>query len=132
MSDYVQLWCNNLLSRSSYTVSQQFETWGECNKHVGPSYWYAKVNITLGPSPDLQVIDNMEKVKSDRLNQAGWFDQIVYGVLDVMLTDFSAPCKTFRLTILDVQIHDVDSNAIAFRLAGKDAARKIAAQLTSV
>jgi len=125
MSDYLELWYKDLVARAPGTIKKFSEAWGECERHTGPSVWYAKVKIAIGNSDELQVVDQLDTNKSKRLRSEGWYDQIIFGVLDVMLTSWVSPIMTFRLEIKDVDIHEVESRPIAFRIAARDAASKM-------
>lgn len=125
MTDYIETWYKDLITRTPFAIKQYSEAWGECDRHTGPSYWYAKVRILVEPSDNLQVVNKLDQDKSARLKQEGWYEQIIFGVLDVMMTYLTSPCRSFRLLILDVDFNEIDSRPIAFRLAGRDAAIKI-------
>ncbi len=129
MPDYLQLWYRNLLTRTSGTIKREGEAWGECNRRMEPPR-RAKIKIRLGPSNDLQILDKLDRDTSARLKQNGYYDYIVYGVLDVMLTDVGGPYRSFKLRLLDAEIDDIESTQMAFRLAARDAATKILAQIS--
>jgi len=71
------------------------------------------------------VIDRLDKDKSARLRQEECYDQIIFGVLDVMMTFLSSPINSFKLVLLDAMYDEVTSVPIAFRLAAREATRKI-------
>jgi len=125
--DYIEKWISNLLTPSPYNpIKQETESWGEYKKHTGPATRYAKVLISIGPSSrSLEVIDRLDKDKATRLRQEECYDQIIFGVLDVMMTFLSSPINSFKLVILDAVYEEVTSVPIAFRLAAREAARKI-------
>ena len=125
MMDYIEMWYQELTTRASATVRKRSEAWGECNKHMGPSYWYAKVRIAIEPGKKLEIIDQLDKDKSKWLKHNDWYNHIIFGVLDVMMTYLTFPIRSFRLIILDADISKVGSRAIAFRLAARDATIKI-------
>lgn len=125
MLDYVELWCEDMMKRRSGSPVKHAQAWGECNLHTGPSTWKAKIKIGLGPSSELEIIDQLDKAISARFKRDGWFDYVIFGVLDVLMTDLRAPYGTFALTILDAEIDEMHSRASAFRLAARDAVTKM-------
>ena len=127
MKDDIEFWYQDLQARSSYILTRKGEAWGECDRHSGPSWFYAKVLIAIEPHEEFLVINQLDKNKADRMELEDWFDQIVFGVLDVMLSAKSYPCKSFQLVILDIDFDEIDSKPIAFRLAARDATAKILA-----
>jgi hypothetical protein len=123
--NYVQRWYQDLMSRSKLKVEQEIEAWGEYQKILGPRQMYARVKVAIGPGDSLKVSDNLPPDKASRLYNYGYDEPIVFGVLDVMLTCKQSPVFPFNLTILDVDIHEVHSSPLAFRLAAREAAKKI-------
>lgn len=123
--DFIEKWYKDLTTRTSgIQIRKDIEAWGE-HCHKAPAIRYAKVKIRLSPSETLQVVDELDEDKSETLRHNSWFEQIVFGVLDVMMTSLPTPHRYFKLTILDVDIDEIASVPIAFRLAARDAAQKI-------
>jgi hypothetical protein len=121
---FIEKWYEDLMARSPSKLKREVEAWGEYYRQAAVIR-YAKVKICLGPGESLQVFDDLDKDKSDQLRRMGGFEQIVFGVLDVMLTSPSSPCRFFTLRILDVDINEITSVPIAFRLAARDATQRI-------
>ncbi len=127
MTDYIEIWYRNLVTLTSGTIKREYEAWGESIRHE-PSQ-HAKVKIRLGPSNDLRILDQLDPEKSARMKHNGYFDWVIFGVLDVMFTGLVGPYRLFQLTILDVEIDDIKSTQMAFRLAARDATVKILRQI---
>jgi hypothetical protein len=123
--EYLKKWFDNLLSKPSITLRHHVSAKGECRVHTGPSIWYAAVEIAISPADGFEVEDGLKSEVSAIVNDRGWFDQIIFGVLDVMLTHATAPVRNFRMTILSVDFNEIESNAMAFRLAARNAAEKL-------
>lgn len=113
------------MNRTPLKVEQEIEAWGEYQKILGPRQMYARVKVAIGPGDSLKVSDDLPPDKASRLYNYGYDEPIVFGVLDVMLTYKQLPVFPFNLTILDVDIHEVHSSPIAFRLAAREAAKKM-------
>jgi hypothetical protein len=94
--------------------------------------WYAAVQVEIAPSEELRVDDQLDEKTREYAVEEGWYDQIVFGVCDVMILQPVAPYKDFRLTIHAIDFNDIESNAMAFRLAARDAAEKILEEVRSL
>ncbi len=130
--EYFHKWVDSLLTRPGGVWEQTLSARGECRRHTGPSIWYAAVKIKVSPNDKFEVEDlSMPKIVDMHIDGLRWYDQIVFGVLDVMLTRAVAPIKSFKLTILEIDFDEIESNPMAFRLAGRDAALKILSQHNS-
>ena len=130
---YIEEWYEDLMTRTSFCpLKEEVEAWGEYYRRAA-AIRYARVKISLGPSESLQVIDDLDRDKSAQLVRYGsvsrqglsGLDQIAFGVLDVLLASLSSPCRCFKLRVLDVDIHEINSVPIAFRLAAREATRSI-------
>ena len=129
MNDYLEMWCRDLVAHKSGTVKRTVEAWGECKLYTGTAIWSAKVKVSLGPNDSFQIVDQLAANISERMRHSGWYEQIIFGVLDVMMTDLPSPYGEFTLTISDVCIHEIESRALAFRLAARAAVIKMLPQL---
>jgi hypothetical protein len=124
--DYVSQWYTDLTSRTPYNpLKDEKEAWGEIREHPGPRIRAAKVKIAIAPSSQLEIVDRLAAENSDLLKQQECFDQIIFGVLDVMMTALPSPIQTFRLSILDAEYDEINSSPMAFRLAARQAAKTI-------
>lgn len=127
MSDnYLELWFEDIGKRNSwYPLRDKSKqtAWGEY-KHKDR---FARVHIGIEPNENLYVSDQLGSEERQWLkeNEGQVYNYIVFGVLDVMLTTPQSPSKSFKLDIIDVDIHQVRSSAMAFRLAARDATHKI-------
>ncbi len=123
--EYLHKWFDDL-ARPGAAWEQTGSARGECRRHVGPSIWYAAVEIRVSPNDKFEVEDlSVPRIINRHIDGERWYDQIVFGVLDVMLTRAVAPIKSFKLTILEIDFDEIQSTPMAFRLAARDAALKI-------
>ena len=60
-----------------------------------------------------------------RLEASGGYDQIVFGVIDVMLCAPTMPVNAFKLSILAVEGAEPGASGEVLRLAARDAARSV-------
>ena len=123
MKDYLQLWPQELLRLGSLTLKSKITVVGERNQHLGPRWEIAKVQISVEPASKFEVIDAAPPDEEAR--KAGYFDWAVFGLLDVLMVDESAPLKNIRVIVEKIEPHAIDSSQMAFRQAGRDAGRKI-------
>jgi len=77
--------------------------------------------IEISPSETFVVEDSLEQNVLQIVKDRGWYDYIIFGVFDVMLTHPTTPIKNFKLRILEVDFNDIESNQMAFRLAARKA-----------
>jgi hypothetical protein len=63
--------------------------------------------------------------KQSKFEEEGYIDAAILGLLDTLLVSGQSPLKDVRVTLLDAEEHEVDSNANAFRMAGRDAGLKL-------
>lgn len=117
-------WFQSLIARSYAEVKDTVQATGVCKKHTGGMVLYASVNLSVGPGKGIEYCDLLNEAVRTKMTSEGWYRQILYGVLDVFLTHSATPISSFILTIEGVDYHEIDSNELAFRLAGRDAARK--------
>ncbi len=124
--EHLRKWFDDLLAEPSIVWKHTRGARGECHKYVSPRIWYAAVEIKISPNDKFEIEDVSEpKIVNKHIDGLRWRDQIVFGVLDVMLTQSVAPIRNFKLTILGVDFNEIESNPMAFRLAARDAALKI-------
>ncbi len=123
--NYLEEWTQSLLVGPELRLKGEGTARGECRRHTGPSLWFAAVTLRLAPASELLFRDELEPQVREKLHVSGWYNEIIFGVLDVLVTDPVAPVRRFELTILGVEIDDIESRGIAFRLAARDAAQNM-------
>jgi len=123
--EYLTKWFDNLASNKGGTWPRATTARGECRRHTGPGLWYAAVDLTFIPSDKFEIEDKSTPQVRDHKDGLRWYEQIVFGVLDVMLTRPTMPIWNFRLIISNIDYDEIESNPMAFRLAARDAALKI-------
>ena len=123
MKDYLKLWADGLVKQKSLTWRSKITVTGERNQHLGPRWEFARLQVSVEPAPDFEVVDGIPADEEAR--QQGYFDWAIFGLLDVLMVAESTPLKNIRITLEKVEYHAVDSSPVAFRHAGRDAGRKI-------
>jgi hypothetical protein len=123
MNEYLKLWADGLLKRASITLESRITVVGERNQHLGPRCEFAKIQVSVEPASGFEVVDLVPV--NEELRQLGYPDWAVFGLLDVLMVAESAPITNVRVTLEKAEFHPIDSSAMAFRQAGRDAARRI-------
>jgi hypothetical protein len=91
--EYFSSWFNDLMSRPDQSLRKTSTVRGEC-KTLGPNPRFAAVRLTLSPNNTFEI----ESLLDTRITSAlepGWLDEIVFGVIDIMLTRPAAPIRNF-------------------------------------
>jgi len=112
------------LGKTGRKLNRNISASGECRKHTGPSIWFAAVAIDFSPNDKFEVGDRLKPEIAKLTQDRGWYDYIVFGVLDVFLVSSTTPIRDFKLIIHEIDFNDIESNQIAFRLAARNAASK--------
>jgi hypothetical protein len=123
MKDYLTLWNQELLKLNSFTLKSRLTVTGERNQHLGPRWDFAKVRISVEPASQFEVID--AAIQNEEARKARYVDWTIFGLLDVLMVTESAPLKNIRVTVENIEAHPINSSPMAFRLAGRDAGRKV-------
>jgi len=124
--NYLEEWFHNLQSKAKTSIAWQrtIRATGECHRHTGPSIWFASVVLEFSPSKQFEVEDTLNPEVAHLIRDRGWYDYIVFGVLDVMLAKPPNPIVNFKLSIRQIDFNEVESNSMAFRLAARNAAEE--------
>jgi translation elongation factor EF-G len=101
---------------------------GVRDQHLGPRWEFAKVTMRVEPAEQFEARFAVGE-KQAELEERGFLNAAVYGFLDVSLVSASMPLRNVRLVIVNAEAHEVDSSQRAFRMAGRDAARRLLQQM---
>jgi hypothetical protein len=123
MKDYLTLWAEGPSDEGSRTLTVPVTVIGEWTH--GRKSEFAKVQLTVQPAKEFDVVDAVEqKDELERLG-VGWPDPVILGSLDTIMRADLGPLTNVRVTLEHVWYHELDSTRNAFRNAGRDAGRKI-------
>jgi translation elongation factor EF-G len=129
--DYLTAWAQNVIKRRSIVLQKAIEVEGTCDAHLGPRWEFAKIKVKAEPSDGFIVHFDINTSKQEKLNGEGYLQAAVFGLCDVLLVSNQAPLKDICITFLDAEEHEVDSSQNAFRMAGRNAGRKIMEMMLS-
>src|ERR1022692_491206 len=59
MKDYLNLWHRELLKLGSLTVKSKITVMGERNQHLGPRWEFARIQVSVEPATQFEVIDTV-------------------------------------------------------------------------
>ncbi len=119
----VQDWMNSYADMPLVKIRNIGDVDGICKVGRGARFLYARVTLTFSPSDRLEFTNSTSRAK-DTTHLGHWLKYVCLGVLDVMLVHPATPITGFRCDVKDLDFHDVDSTNEAFRLAGRDAAKR--------
>lgn len=116
-------WFENIIRKEGMKWNSTISVHG-VGKRKGPTTWFAEVALEFSPSNKFEVVNLLEPTPAKVAQENGWIDFIIFGVFDVMLVSALEPIKDYKLTIQHINFNELESNQIAFRKAGYDAALK--------
>lgn len=88
---------------------------------------YGSIHVRAEPSDDFLVAFSPEitALHTADVDARLFSESAIFGLLDVLTFGDDLPFLNHRVTLLNMDMHPVDSSRIAFRRAGRDAGRKI-------
>jgi hypothetical protein len=125
MKDYLRHWADSILETRSEILAEPVTAVGEVDRHLGPRWEFAKIQLTAYPSESFQMQDaTPQREELERLG-IRWPDCIVFGLLDVLMLREYLPLYNLRVVLEQAWWSEVDTSENAFRRAGRDAGRKL-------
>ena len=123
MKDYLTIWAEGPSDESSRTLTAPVTVIGQWCR--GAKSEFAKVQLTVQPAKDFDLVDAVEQKSELESLGVGWPDPVILGLLDTLMNADPGPLRNVRVTLEHVWYHESDSTWNAFRNAGRDAGRKI-------
>lgn len=124
MNDLMQKWARSLVAAKSRLLTRSARVEGVRKAHLGPRMDYARIEFLLEPSDELEVVVQVASIDASEEKQQ-LIQEAIYGFLDVVMMAEPYPVKKMRITVVGAEFDPVSSNLMAFRLAGRDAAKKL-------
>jgi translation elongation factor EF-G len=119
-------WSEDVLRRRGMTLTAAVRVCGLRDKHLGPRWDYARVVFLVEPAQEFKVV--LGARVPDGFDSE-YLESALLGFLDIAMTAEPFPLKLICITVEEAELHEVDSNIMAFRHAGRDAGRKLLQQL---
>jgi translation elongation factor EF-G len=128
--DYLRKWAEDVIERAPFIFSGKFHVKGEHKRHHGGHLEYAAIEAVVESSDKFEVVfgNSVLNLKSDSINLV---NVAIMGMLDILSVAKTHPVFSVRIELLSADIHPIDSNEIAFRMAGRDAATSFLEKLAS-
>jgi translation elongation factor EF-G len=120
--DIFNKWFDDLLKGTSAQLPKEVQVIGECKKRAGPRPLYAKVTLSFSASNKFEIESLLDADTYKIAQNEDWHNSILFGVLDVFLTQAELPIRNFKVIIHSIEFSETDSTPIAFRLAARNAA----------
>jgi len=126
---YLERWFETLIKKPSPPLMFVVTATGECDKHLGPTWQFARIKVSIEPATRFEVVDLVPN--SEELRSSGYPDWAIFGLLDVLVLSDSFPTDKIRIVLTEADYNAVESSPMAFRQAGRESARKILEALRS-
>ncbi len=123
--DLLNAWFESIVRTTRVSIHTTIRVIGEWRGLFASFPNYAYIEVIAEPSDDLRVDVEISEEKFKLRGCEDYIKQAVYGLLDVLCTDRRYAVLNIRLRIIDIKVHEIDSRGLAFRMAGRKAARKI-------
>jgi len=128
MTDDLRLWAESLVSLPSIGLPRIVEVVGEQDRHLGPRWESARVTFRLEPHDGLELRITPSS-KLQRMERMHFLSAAAYGLLDVLLTQPTGPMRDVLVVVVDAEANEVDSSQHAFRMAGRNAGKRVLEEL---
>jgi hypothetical protein len=119
-------WFQDLCVQPSLTLPGPIRATGVFDAHIA-GWRFAQIDIVAAPAEAFTVEVALSEAQHLSMEREGYLQEAIFGVIDVFLTAETAPLRKVRLKVVDAVVHPIDSSRLAFRLAGRDAGRKVLA-----
>ncbi|GHT96975.1 hypothetical protein AGMMS49545_23480 [Betaproteobacteria bacterium] len=126
--EIIKQWQDGLLKRPTFRFPKVVVASGERVAHLGPRCDFARVRLRFEPADEFSVslkgvVISAEEAISDP-ESSEFAQAAILGALDELVMFSKHPTLNVHVILEQMEIHSIDSNAHAFRLAGRDAAYK--------
>lgn len=126
--DYLKNWVDDVIKRAPFIFKGKFIVKGEHKHHPGAHLEYAAIEASIENNDKLEVVFS-DSVKKLNTEDRTLVDSAIQGMFDVLVVSKPYPVLNVKIEIISADIHPIDSNKIAFRIAGRNAAREFISKL---
>jgi hypothetical protein len=123
--DHLSYWAEEIMTRTPARFEGSHRVTGEYGPTTGPRRQYAKVEFLVEPAESFEVVTAVESIEDDQFWENVNPDWAVLGLLDVVLVAWPQPLRSIKITITNADYHPLWSSRMAFRMAGREAGRKL-------
>ncbi len=114
-------WLQDLRGRRQLTIRKPISVVGKHDKHLGPAWAYAEIEITAEPADTWDVQVSMPETDRVEMEKDEWLREALLGVLDVLVSRPPDPLLRLRVKVTAAR-YSFESSRKAFRTAGRRAA----------
>lgn len=125
MTATVADWVKDLEVRPAASIDRSIQVVGLRDKHLGPRWEHARIDIVAEPADAWSVVVEIEQEGDGAAEREALLRQALFGLLDVLVTRPPQPLLNLRVRVVGAEFDPVQANARAFRLAGRDAGEKL-------
>lgn len=119
-------WAEQILARPSLELAKECEVVGIVDRHLGPRWEFAKIEMFVQPAQELSIQLSLEGSEATLTHEKQqYLEAAISGLLDVLLVSGAFPLRHVQIQIKALEVHAIDSSPLAFLLAGRDAGKKI-------
>jgi hypothetical protein len=123
MNDVMSLWIEGLSKLRSQSLRTSISVTGTFDKYLVHAIQFAKVRLTVESASSFEAIDAIPEDGEFRRN--GYLESAIFGLLDVLMFAEPNPIHQVRVILEGVEYDRIECSQLAFRLAGRDAGRKV-------
>jgi len=128
--NYLEKWAENLSTVRSQPLRRTVRVEGIHKAHLGPRMEFARVEFEAEPADRFIAVVRVPGIEAD-VEKQRFIEWAIFGLLDVVMLAEPSPLKNMRITVLGLDVDPVDSSMMAFRLAGREAGRRLLEDLRS-
>jgi hypothetical protein len=121
--DDLSSWTKHVLERPSAVLQRSVVAEGLRDVHMAARWEFAKVTFQIEPARQF-AFEISCKEKVEHLNAAEFVRAALVGFLDTILVADLRPYRDIRITLTELNVHEVDSNQLAFYRAGREAGKR--------
>jgi hypothetical protein len=126
MSWTIEDWTEDIRTSRPQALAEAIAVTGVRDSWADPCP-FGRVDVIAEPAESWSVDVELSRELMEAPYAAAFLKEAVFGVMDVLLVDGPSPLLGVRLRVVGLVIDSVRSSQMAFRLAGRDAGKKIRA-----
>jgi Elongation factor G, domain IV len=121
--DYLDFWYKQVLERPSAVLQAPIVVEGLRDAHMAARWDYARVVFKIEPAQHFTFEIGCKNGVSFESVQ-GFLTAALIGLLDTILVADLTPYRNIRVTLMELQAHEINSNQLAFYRAGRIAGKR--------
>lgn len=119
-------WFQDRLAAPSMRMERKVRVSVTHDQHLGPTWERAGLGLEVEPAEEFAAELAIEQATADEVEYA---KAAMLGFLDVVMANTPSPLRDVRVRVVELSVDPVASSEMAFRKAGRQAARKVMEEL---